>query len=643
MTPRKKQRRTQIHVPYQHAIANDSNSHVHDKGNNRNELSEILEGTLEKENEVDSSSRKIRDEIDHAEDVSLEIAQTSEEIEGEGTEDVVSATASASGIEIPGEMGLQHFVKKANEAEIKVPRKRRNRREEGMRERSAAVPAWMKAARVISDTDEPVAVEDVTQELGLDERIGECLRAQGIKQLFAMQVQVLRTVIQFGRERDVCVSAPTGSGKTLAYVLPIVQTLSKRVVRRLRALVVVPTRDLALQVTSVFKPFCNALNLTVHTAIGSVSFAEEQSRLCPGIGRGAGAADVVVATPGRLMDHLRDTPAFTLQHLSFLVIDEADRLLMQSYQEWLQTVLQSIAAALQSQSHHQPQQLTYSISADGGLDLHCSAPRLNAAMCGVLPSTASSPHRCHVRKLLFSATLSRNPAKIAALGLTAPYYFAASSNSRYKTPAALMEYMIVCDGGQKPIIFIHLLNAMNFNSTLCFTRSVESAHRLAVLLQLWGIQEVGEYSSLLSQTKRSAILADFRTGKIKVLVCSDAMARGMDVALVEAVVNYDVPTRIKTYIHRAGRTARAGRPGATFTLMRDDQVAYFKDMLQKAEHGQVKNYKIDEATVQAMLPKYLECLSHLKESVLHNKNADGNLPTDKQKHAAHTNTPAKAK
>jgi superfamily II DNA/RNA helicase len=143
----------------------------------------------------------------------------------------------------------------------------------------------------------------------------------------------------------VCVAAPTGSGKTLTYVLPIVQRLALRVVVRLRALVVVPSRDLVSQVHDVFARFCGPLGLRVGSAHGQTSFRQEQDSLvdmhAPSLPGGTSKVDVLVCTPGRLMDHLQTTRGFTLQHLSFLVIDEADRLLAQHYNDWVHQVIRT--------------------------------------------------------------------------------------------------------------------------------------------------------------------------------------------------------------------------------------------------------------------------------------------------------------
>lgn len=185
---------------------------------------------------------------------------------------------------------------------------------------------------------------------GLTEKTRRTLSRLGITQLFAVQTALIpfllkdrnqnRLYLPYSVPRDVCVSAPTGSGKTLAYVLPIIEMLSSRVVTQLRALVVLPTRDLVTQVRETFEAFGKGHGLKVVSITGQHSFVYEQTQL---VANGTTSkADILICTPGRLMDHLNATPNFTLQHLRFLVIDEADRLLAQSFQDWLAQVLSAI-------------------------------------------------------------------------------------------------------------------------------------------------------------------------------------------------------------------------------------------------------------------------------------------------------------
>ena len=223
---------------------------------------------------------------------------------------------------------------------------------------------------------------------------------------------------------DVCICAPTGSGKTLAYALPMLQALAGRAVPRLRALIVLPTRDLAGQVYSVLAGLCPALGLTACLAAGRVSLVAEAQALS------SGSMDVVVATPGRLIAHLEGTPGFTLRHLRFLVVDETDRLLRQSYQDWLPKV----TAALERLNTQAPAEL-----AGGCTGARSSSPPAAAAAAalpgggaalgrwGAAISGSGEPGR--VVKFVVSATLTRDPSKIDRLGLHCPRYIAMSAGA----------------------------------------------------------------------------------------------------------------------------------------------------------------------------------------------------------------------
>ncbi|BBN20602.1 hypothetical protein Mp_Vg00890 [Marchantia polymorpha subsp. ruderalis] len=214
-------------------------------------------------------------------------------------------------------------------------------------------------------------------------------------------------------ERDVCVSSPTGNGKTLSYAFPIVQKLSSRVIRLLRVLVVLPTRDLAAQVKAVFDTIAPAVGLSVGLAVGQTSIVAEAAELVqirksmvhsfrkfeaatPDLAENQD--DILVATPGRLMDHIRNTKGFTLQHLQFLV----------------------------------------SFFRGGRGNRGTALPRL--------------------MKMVLSATLTRDPAKIAQLGLLCPIYVAAGN--RYQLPAQLKSYRMVCKPGEKPLYMVALLQQL---------------------------------------------------------------------------------------------------------------------------------------------------------------------------------------
>lgn len=198
----------------------------------------------------------------------------------------------------------------------------------------------------------------------------------------------------------------------------------------------------------------------------------------------------------------------------------------------------------------------------------------------------SGPHAVRLQKLLFSATLDRNPGKIASLGLYDPTYISVSSDSSgrlFTVPETLTERMIIVqDIQQKPLVLINLLTEMKstVSGVLVFTKSVESAHRLAALLNAYGMSDTGVYahafSSTLAPAERQKLLVGLADGRVKCLICSDVMARGIDLGAVGGVVNYDVPTSVMGYIHRVGRTARAGESGVAVSLVTCDQMKWFK-------------------------------------------------------------------
>ncbi|KAH7925484.1 P-loop containing nucleoside triphosphate hydrolase protein [Leucogyrophana mollusca] len=499
---------------------------------------------------------------------------------------------------------------------------------------------------------------------GLSGKTRKRLIELGITELFAVQTALLPFLLPknylqrslympFNPPQDVCVSAPTGSGKTLAYVLPIIEILSSRIVTRLYALVVLPTRDLVTQVRETFEAVGKGRGLKIGVATGQHSFAHEQSQLVAD--RSSHKVDILICTPGRLIDHLTGTPNFSLQHLRFLarhififasVIDEADRLLAQSFQDWLAQVL----AATRPSSLHRPEILT---------PLSPHTPTVNA---NDIPfSDALAPHflsqwkkaafvadidekkESSCQKLLFSATLTRDPGRLAALDLRNPKYFVVQSRmaedkdkemdvitDRFTMPATLNEHMIVCESSQKPLMLFHLVQSHNVQNALVFTKSSESTTRLVRLFQSFETARAPEarhtvvqaYSSDLPAGERKGILDKFKAQEIDILVCSDLISRGIDISHVSHVVSYDVPVDMRKYVHRVGRTARAGRAGDAWTLVEEQEVAlrcsgleerilinyqarYFKSMLKASDHlGRVKRLRVVDKDVASLVGPY---------------------------------------
>nr|CAD1827810.1 unnamed protein product [Ananas comosus var. bracteatus] len=433
-------------------------------------------------------------------------------------------------------------------------------------------------------------------------------------------------------ERDICVNSPTGSGKTLSYALPIVQALASRKIRCLRALVVLPTRDLALQVKEVFDAIAPAVGLRVGSAVGQTSIADEISELIqrPNLEIHATldpeyiqmeprtSVDILVATPGRLMDHINMTKGFSLEHLRYLVVDETDRLLREAYQSWLPTVIQLTCSTDQEMLSHET------------VDPAFLGSLITVRRSGVERGFKGKRYPRLV-KMILSATLTQDPSKISQLDLHHPLLLT-SGNKRYRLPELLVSYKLVsflhnlymkisiyliCNSKLKPLYLVALLQELKGEKCIVFTSSVESTHRLSTLLKFLGELpfQFSEYSRLQRQSVRSKTLKAFREGKIEVLIATDAMTRGMDVEGIRNVINYDMPPYVKTYIHRAGRTARAGQSGRCFTLLRKHEVKRFDSMLQKADDNSCTLHSLPADSIESLLPIYSSALEKLKEFV----------------------------
>lgn len=449
---------------------------------------------------------------------------------------------------------------------------------------SSGLPRWL--AHPLLITNNVTEIEPVSS---TDSALFDAL---GIDGLFSFQRVVRERLLDRHPEgwRDMCVSAPTGSGKTLAYVLPIVEGLKGRIIGRLGALVVVPTRDLIGQVEDTFRAVIEAHSCDLKIGI-----------------------DFLVLTPGRLITLL---PDLQLESLKYLVVDEADRLLDQSFQEWLPQLL---------------------------LRLERGDPET----AEIFDSEAWQGETSVVKKLLFSATLTTNPAKIAPLHLHRPLYLSvrpvdfpltASSNNSADvlvTPETLEERVAVFGGAEelKPAVLAEILIKVipeliggDVEGILCFTKSVSSAQRLSRLLsQMCPSLRCASFHGNLTDTTRSQILSSFENGEIGVLVGSDAMARGLDLKSVRCVVNYDAPGFAATYVHRVGRTARAGNRGLALTLLPAAQMRHFKLILRGTlnktivdvtteaalEYNEVGKMEIDTSQVEEKWKnKLIEALKH---------------------------------
>lgn len=503
------------------------------------------------------------------------------------------------------------------------------------------------------------SVDEAVSSWNLDAAIAEKLKKDQIVQFFPVQSAVVPVLLRMNardciRSRDICVAAPTGSGKTLAYAVPILQTLFRRKVVRLRALILLPSRELVTQVHKVFSGLTAGMDIKVGVATGQNLFQDEQAMLSPMHAAfsdrhqrhllpadaedewplGSSSVDILISTPGRLVDHLQFTKGFTLEHLKYLVLDEADRLLGNASDHWLRTLVQHIGTGSTHRDH----------STGNLFQQH-------------------QVFRHSVQLLLFSATLTDNPRKLALLGIQSPLVVkmgraaavaedgddrniqierSGTVSTAFVLPDTLKEMVCTLDAARKPIVVYSMLESRkeeslrNKTTTLIFASSVETTHRLCRMLQLMNGQSeaaiakgdheyplgglVMEMSSHIGSDERTRILADAATGRVSVIVSSDNLARGIDLPNIHLVVNYDPPKHARTYVHRVGRTARANRDGSTVTFLKVGQMGEFNKMRGtigggSAEKEGIRKYKPSADAVDSLEPRFRAAILVLQQVV----------------------------
>ncbi|XP_074868666.1 ATP-dependent RNA helicase DDX51 isoform X2 [Carettochelys insculpta] len=483
------------------------------------------------------------------------------------------------------------------------------------------LPQWLAQPKLVNKRikENLVPIEDVP---GIHPKLLKKLQMNGIESFFPVQGEVIPAILEsitngflVGRggyqPSDICVSAPTGSGKTLSFIIPVVQALLERVVCQVRALAVLPTKELAQQVSKVFNIYTDGTGLKVVLVTGQKSFAKEQETLVQRTVMGyCSLADIIVATPGRLVDHIDQTPGFSLRQLRFLIIDEADRMIDDMHQNWLHQVVKAVFRA----------------EDDSGPNI-----LFQRTEPGLVTAASTCCPQIPLQKLLFSATLTKNPEKLQQLGLYQPRLFTSvysekqviaagteteqDTEKKYTLPEGLSQYYVPCNLNSKPLFLLYFMLRMKFTRVLCFTNSKQTSHRLFLLIQAFGGVNVAEFSSWLTPSERQKTLKEFEQGKIQLLISTDATARGIDIKGVKCVINYDAPQFIRTYIHRVGRTARAGKAGLAFTMLLRVQERRFLQMLRDAGSPDLEKQMVKSEYLKPFLQQYEEALSKLQKTV----------------------------
>jgi ATP-dependent RNA helicase RhlE len=351
-------------------------------------------------------------------------------------------------------------------------------------------------------------------EFGLDERLLEGIEATGYETATPVQEQVIPLILQ---GKDLIASAQTGTGKTAAFLLPLVhKILNSPDSDHINALIIVPTRELAVQIAQNLEGlsyFTSVSSLAVYGGGDGASFVQERQALSKG-------AEIVICTPGRLIGHL-NMGYVKLQQLQYLVLDEADRMLDMGFNDDIMKII------------------------------------------SFLPKNRQT--------LLFSATMPGKIRELAKKILKNPEEINISLS---KPPEKIRQEAFVVFDHQKPSLIKYLLKLDNYQSVLIFCSKKHTVKDLTFQLKRAGFS-ADEIHSDLEQSKREEVLASFINKRLRILVATDILSRGIHIDNIELVLNYDVPNDGEDYVHRIGRTARAETNGVAFTLINEKEQRKF--------------------------------------------------------------------
>jgi len=353
--------------------------------------------------------------------------------------------------------------------------------------------------------------------MGLSEPILRAVQEQGYADPTPIQKQAIPVVLA---GKDLMAAAQTGTGKTAGFALPILEKLSKgpkAQANQVRTLILTPTRELAAQIDASVKAYSTHLPLQSTVVFGGVKINPQMMALRRGV-------DILVATPGRLLD-LYNQNAVRFKQLEVLVLDEADRMLDMGFIHDIKKILALLPKKRQT--------LMYS-------------------------ATFSSEIRELAKKLV------NNPVEV-------------SVTPRNTTVKSVKQWLVPVDKKRKPGLLIELIKSNEWEQALVFTRTKHGANRLTQQLEKAGIRAMPIHGNK-SQNARTKALADFKAGKVRILVATDIAARGLDIDQLPQVVNFDLPNVAEDYVHRIGRTGRAGATGQAVSLVSADEFKQLSDI-----------------------------------------------------------------
>ncbi len=353
--------------------------------------------------------------------------------------------------------------------------------------------------------------------LGLSNALLKAINKKGYLEPSAIQEKAIPLILE---GKDVLASAQTGTGKTAGFTLPMLQILttqSKWKRRPIRALVLTPTRELAAQVYNNVREYGEFVDIRSTVIFGGVNAKPQIKTLRNGV-------DILVATPGRLLD-LHNQKALSLARIEILVLDEADRMLDMGFLRDIKKILALIPKKRQN--------------------------------------------------LLFSATFSQEIKKLAGSFLYHPVMVEATPENTTAEKVSQKVYRV--DKSKKTALINHLISDGNWEQVLVFTRTKHGANKLCKKMIGHGITAMAIHGNK-SQTARTKALAGFKKGEVRVLVATDIAARGLDIPLLPHVINFELPNVPEDYVHRIGRTGRAGASGEAISLVSQEEKEYLRDI-----------------------------------------------------------------
>jgi len=354
-------------------------------------------------------------------------------------------------------------------------------------------------------------------ELGLVPSLLRAVNEKGYTEPSPIQEKAIPLIL---KRKDVLASAQTGTGKTAGFTLPLLQILSKQTNsnhRKIKALILTPTRELAAQIYDNVVEYSKYLEIRSTVIFGGVNQKPQVSKIRNGI-------DILIATPGRLLD-LENQRLLSLRNIEILVLDEADRMLDMGFQRDINKIM------------------------------------------NLLPNKRQN--------LLFSATFSKEIKRLAKGILNDPALVETSPQNT--TVEAIVQYVYKVDKNKKSNLIIQLIKEGNWRQVLVFTRTKHGANNLCKKMIKADISAAAIHGNK-SQSARTKALAGFKDGTIEILVATDIAARGLDIPLLPHVVNFELPNIPEDYVHRIGRTGRAGAKGEAISLVCVDEKQYLKDI-----------------------------------------------------------------